>query len=79
MTQNPRQFPKTTTIPERPIVPDSPLARLLRLIAARVIGEHLDPSDATQPSRPSHKNPESHPKDDDSSAIGFDRGQHDRP
>ncbi len=75
MTQNPRQVPRTTTIPERPIVPGSPLARLLRLIAVGVIGKHLDPSDATQPSRPRRKKPESPLKVHDPSAIGFDRGQ----
>lgn len=75
MTPSPRPFSRTITIPERPIVPGSPLARLLRLIAVRVVGKDFDPSDATQPSGLRRKHPESHLKDDDSSAISFDCGQ----
>ena len=41
MTQIHRRRPKTVTIPSRPIIPGTPLARLLRLIAERMIGNSL--------------------------------------
>lgn len=41
MTQRHRRRPKAVTVPSRPIIPGSPLARLLRLIAERMIGNSL--------------------------------------
>lgn len=38
MTQIHRRRPKAATVPSRPIIPGTPLARLLRLIAERMIG-----------------------------------------
>lgn len=38
MTQIHRRRPKTVTVPSRPVMFGTPLARLLRLIAERMIG-----------------------------------------
>ena len=39
MTQPRRRIRKTAMVPARPIASDSPLGRLLRLIAERIIGD----------------------------------------
>ena len=41
MTQIHRRRPKGGTVPSRPIILGTPLARLLRLIAERMIGNSL--------------------------------------
>lgn len=41
MTQSLRRRHKAVTVPSRPIIPGTPLARLLRLIAERMIGNSL--------------------------------------
>ena len=42
MTQIHRRLPTTVNVPSRPIVPGTPLARLLRLIAERIIGKSFE-------------------------------------
>lgn len=52
MTQIHRRRPKAVTVPSRPIIPGTPLARLLRLIAERMIGNSLAAASKPTKDRP---------------------------